>query len=84
MIDTKLLEAWCHWVELETLDEISEDRKLMANNIRAVLAELKSTREVAEAARMVDSNGYVDARSAGTLLKLREALQNLDESRRGE
>lgn len=29
----ELLKAWCHNVEQETLDEFSEDRKLMARQI---------------------------------------------------
>lgn len=33
----KRLEAWCHWVEQEPLDEFSADRKLMAMDIRALL-----------------------------------------------
>lgn len=46
MTDSKLLEAWCHHTEHEKLDDFSEDRKLMAAEIRLVLAELKAAREV--------------------------------------
>jgi hypothetical protein len=44
MNGTKLLEAWCHWIEVEK--DPDEDMKLMAADIRAVLKELKSAREL--------------------------------------
>lgn len=51
MIDTTFLEAWCHNTESEALDWISQDRKMMAAEIRQVLEELKFAREVVTAAK---------------------------------
>ena len=73
MTDKNLLEAWCHWLELETLNEFSEDRKLMAASIRAVLAELEAAREVVEAAKHVDR-----VFSTSNLIDLSKALEKLD------
>ena len=83
MIDTKLLEAWCHWVELETLDEISEDRKLMAEQIRAVLAELKAARKVIRVLN-VSCLYYGDCPEVfNERDRYNEVVKNQDEARRG-
>ena len=65
MTDTKLLEAWCHWAETNNSDdEFASEGRLMAAEIRRVLAELEAAREVIACLDTADYSALARAISA--------------------
>ena len=71
MTDTKLLEAWCHWVGLEK--DPGDDREMMAEHIRAVLAELKMLRKLEQSFRKARIEEYCNVPCY-----VDEALENIE------